>query len=50
MGMSFIKTTLQFQFAFGFHDVFDNKFRGGVSPGEVVYGLDHLSIRRPLVL
>ena len=49
MGMSFVKTTLQFQFPFGFHDVFDNKFRGCLASWEGFDGFDHFSIRSPLV-
>ena len=47
--MIFIKTTLQFQFAFGFHDVFDNKFRGCLASREGFDGFDHLGISAPLV-
>ena len=45
-----IKTLLQFQTSLGFHDVFDDEFRGGVSSREVVYRLDHLLVGGPFIL
>ena len=41
---------LQFQTSLGFHDVFDDEFRGGISSREVIYGFDHLLVRNPFIL